>query len=525
MDAVNPNIAVLLAERAARHPERTALVEYRRGRAHRLTFRELERGVAALVAELQAAGIGPGDRVLVFVPMSAALYRVLLACFHLGAPALFVDAWADRYRLDAAVRAAQPQAFIGSPKAQLLRLLSPAIRRLPLHLIARAADPWRGGCAPTSAHPVAADDPALITFTTGSTGQPKAAARSHAFLRAQHAALAAYLQPQETDIDFPTLPIFVLNNLALGVTTVLPDWDPRRPTVLNPAAIHRQLLAEKVTTASGSPAFFARLAEWSLARGERLPLRALFTGGAPVLPPLARRLQEAVTGEVHVVYGSTEAEPIAGLSATELLAAGDGDDGLCAGRPVSGLAVRLLHPTDGPIRLSAAGWTEWEAAPGEAGEIVVSGGHVLGGYLNSPEAEAATKIRDGDCIWHRTGDAARFDAHRRLRLLGRVGERVRREGQVWWPLPVEMQAGTLLGITHAAYLGMPAGAGEQRAVLCVEAATGRLSPADDAALREAIAPAPLDELRIFRHLPRDPRHASKTDMEVLRQRLTPGTRR
>src|SRR5438445_129989 len=321
----NPNIAARLAARAALHPDRLAIVEYRRQRAERVTFGELAERTAAVAAGLRERGVAPGDRVLLFVPMSTDLYTALLACFHLGAAAVFVDAWVDRQRLDAAVALARPKAFIGTPKAHLLRLLSRAVRQIPIQIVAgappfslqRAARPK----ARTAPFEVPGTAPALVTFTTGSTGKPKAAARSYAFLWAQHEVLADYLGLTEADIDLPTLPIFVLNNLALGDTSVLPDFDPRRPAEIDPPVIYRQLAAEGVTTSSGSPAFYERLAGWCAVRGKRLPLRALFTGGAPVLPPLARLLAETVTGTAHIVYGSTEAEPIASIEARDMLGA------------------------------------------------------------------------------------------------------------------------------------------------------------------------------------------------------------
>src|SRR5438445_8887174 len=139
----NPNIAARLAARAALHPDRLAIVEYRRQRAERVTFGELAERTAALAAGLRERGVAPGDRVLLFVPMSIDLYTALLACFHLGAAAVFVDAWVDRQRLDAAVALARPKAFIGTPKAHLLRLLSRAVRRIPIQIV--AGYPLAGG--------------------------------------------------------------------------------------------------------------------------------------------------------------------------------------------------------------------------------------------------------------------------------------------------------------------------------------------------------------------------------------------
>jgi acyl-CoA synthetase (AMP-forming)/AMP-acid ligase II len=511
------NVASRLAERAARHPDRTAITEYRHGRRRSITFGELALRVAALGAGFRAAGVVPGDRVLVFVPMSIDLYAVLLGCLHAGATAVFVDAWADRRRLDHAVHTARPRVFVGTPKAHLLRLISSAVRRIPVLWIAGAR------CLRVSRYERPADAPAetadpdahaLITFTTGSTGTPKVAARSHAFLWAQHQALAAHLQLTEADVDMPTLPVFVLNNLALGVASVLPEFDPRRPGEADPARIFPQMLAEGVTTSSGSPAFYARL----LAGGKALPLRAVWTGGAPVYSPFAAQLARGVQGEAHVVYGSTEAEPIAGIEARDMLAAmrEDSGGGICVGPPVPGIRLRLIRPHDAPVKLAGGGWASWEVEPGETGEVVVTGAHVLGRYLDQPEEDRRHKIRDGSTIWHRTGDAARLDEQGRLWLMGRTSERVQRGGEVWWSTPAETRALSLDGVSHAAFLGMPHPELGQRAVLCLECA----GPITAEVVRDALQPTPVDEVVVLRHIPRDPRHASKTDTAALRQLLS-----
>lgn len=514
MDPVN--IAARLAERSALHPERAAIID-KTGR--RLTFGELDRRVRALGAGLASRGLGPGDSVLLFVPLSADLYVALLATLHCGATAVFVDAWADRRRLDAAVRVASPKMFIGTPKAQLLRLMSPAIRRIPVHLTAgtRFLSLRRHESAtPTRAALVDDDAPALVTFTTGSTGTPKAAARSHSFLWAQHLALANHLRPREDDVDMPTLPVFVLNNLASGIPSVLPDFDPRRPADIDPARIHRQMVAEGVTTSSGSPAFYERLARWCADTGARIPLRALFTGGAPVLPPLARLLTTVADGAVGVVYGSSEAEPISGIEARDMLAAMQGSvEGICVGQPVPEVKVKILRPHDGPITKLAG----WEVARGETGEVAVAGAHVLAGYLNDPEAELRNKIHDGGRVWHRTGDAAWLDDDGRLWLMGRIAERVQRDGRVWWGGAAEVRALQVEGVRHAAYLGIANPGRQPRAVLCVETTTGTLSATDRERLIAALGPIPVDEVRAFRTIPRDPRHASKTDAAALRAML------
>lgn len=467
----------------------------------------------------------PGDRALLFIPMSIDLYVALLACLHLGAVAVFVDAWADRRRLDAAVAAARPRAFLGVPRAHLLRLASAAVRSIPVTIVfgrgpfslRRCERPADAGLAAQ----VADDAHALVTFTTGSTGRPKAAARSHAFLWAQHGALDRHLALKESDVDLPTLPVFVLNNLALGVTSVLPDFDARRPAEIDPARVYRQIIAERVTTSSGSPAFYERLARWCSRQGVRLPLRALFTGGAPVLPPLARLLADTVEGSAHVVYGSTEAEPIAGIEARDMLAVMGpaGSEGLCAGQPVPDVRLRLLRPHEGPIELGDGGLAAWEVGPGETGEIVVAGAHVLRGYLDNPEADRENKIPDGETIWHRTGDAGRLDEDGRLWLMGRLKQRVTRAGETRWPLPAEIRALRVDGINHAAYLGEPDADLGQRAVLVVEIEGGRLTESVESDLAAALEGIAVDEVHVMPRIPRDPRHASKTDLDALRALL------
>jgi acyl-CoA synthetase (AMP-forming)/AMP-acid ligase II len=231
-------------------------------------------------------------------------------------------------------------------------------------------------------------------------------------------------------------------------------------------------------------------------------------------------LSETVTGEVHVGYGSSEAEPISGIAATEFLACMErGDEGLCVGKPVERIRLRLVRPCAAPIELGAGGWPSWDVPPGEVGEIVVSGDHVLSGYAFDAGAERTNKIRDGACVWHRTGDAGRTDAEGRLWLMGRIGRRVVREGVTWWGLPAEVRALAVEGVRHAAYLGRPDPRLGERAVLCVETGSNSLGDALRERLLAAVAPHPVDELEAFAHLPRDPRHQSKTDIDALVREL------
>ncbi len=516
------NRAALLPGLADAWGDRAAIVETRGGRRTVITFREFAARTARLGAGLQRLGIGRGDRVLVFVPMSIDLYLVIMACLHIGAVAVFVDAWADRRRLDRAVALAAPRAFIGSLGAQLLRLVSPAIRGIPLHLAAGFLRPLRRLEAGDVRPPVPAgpDDPALITLTTGSTGRPRAAVRSHGLLAAQSEALRREFPVAAGTIDLPSLPVFVLQNMTNGVCSILPDFDPRRPAAIRADVIYRQIVGEGVQVASGSPAFFAALAAWCEPRGLTLPLDTVYTGGAPVLPPLAARLRRAVRGRVVVVYGSTEAEPIAHVDAEELMQAADDGDGVCAGVPRT-VDLRLIRPDAGPVVLDGRGWAPWEVAAGEVGEIAVAGAHVGRGYLDDPEADRAVKIPDGDMVWHRTGDAGQLDARGRLRLMGRVGARVLRAGRTWWPMPAEARALSVEGVAFAVYLGVPDAALGQRAILCVEPAAGGLAATGRDALHRALAPYPVDALREFARIPRDPRHEGKPDLARLLPMLEP----
>jgi olefin beta-lactone synthetase len=519
---VNPNIAARLAERAAQVPGRDAIVQVRGRRMDRVGFGELAERVARTAAGLREMGIGPDRRVLLFVPMSIDLYVAMLATLHAGATAVFVDAWADRRRLDAAVAAARPDLFLGRPRAHLLRLLGRAVRGIPKHRVVGSR--WfalgrleRDAVAPAVAVP--GSRPALITFTTGTTGKPKAAARSHDFLWAQHLALAEHLRLRDTDVDMPTLPVFVLNNLALGVTSVIPDFDPARPASIDPARILKQAVENGVTTTSGSPAFYDRLLGFVEPSGGRLPFRDLWTGGLPYTPR------------------SPAASPLgAGRCPCRLRQHGGGadrgDHGRRAGRthrvrlrarralrgdPVPGIRLKVIRPHEGAVVLGESGWGEWEVPWGEAGEIVVAGDHVLGEYLDSPEETRLNKIRDGETAWHRTGDGGRLDADGRLWLLGRIGSRVRRGDTVWWSTPAELRASSLAPVRHAAYLGAPDRELGERAVLCVESGEARSSL--EPALRSALGPIPVDEVRVLDRIPRDPRHASRTDTAALRRIL------
>src|SRR5262249_4573411 len=144
-----------------------------------------------------------------------------------------------------------------------LRLFSPAVRRIPVKFVVGW---WLPGAVPWSRadrlppreeiHPCPPETPALLTFTSGSTGQPKAAVRTHGFLLAQHRVLEKSLRLAPGEIDLTTMPIVLLANLASGVTSLIPDADLRFPGAINPAPVIGQVQAHGPVSSVASPAFF-----------------------------------------------------------------------------------------------------------------------------------------------------------------------------------------------------------------------------------------------------------------------------
>lgn len=500
----SPLVELFLA-RADERPDQDAVVQGGRS----TTYAGLREKMLRTCALLRSKGVGKGGRVLLYVPPSADLYALLLAVWRLGAVAVFVDAWTSRRRLGRVVELVGPTLFVGVAKAHLLRLADSRVRRIPSCLW------WRDRSAtgdPGDAREVDPDSTALVTFTTGSTGSPKGAARSHAFLLAQHHALRRVLETSPGSVDLATLPIFGLHDLASGATCHLASIDPARPDSFDPSALLAQL--RRADTSAGSPAVYLKLAD-SMPRPDESVRARIHLGGSAIHPWMVSRLMRAFPRvSWHATYGSSEVEPISTLDGRILSKwTGPPELGLPAGTPDESLSVRILRPCDGPIL--AAGDAELdslEVGYGEAGEIVVAGPHVLDGYWNDPDADAANKIRTHERTWHRTGDAGRLDGSGGLHLLGRVRDRIERDGATYYPFALERRLCGLEGIAASCVL-------EHRGQILavVEPVPG----ADKTAMRRGVQsmgwPFPLNVE--FQSLPRDPRHRSKIDMGALRDRL------
>ncbi|MBI1880253.1 MAG: AMP-binding protein [Chloroflexi bacterium] len=522
------NIAEILRTRATTSPEALAIIETRWGRPRSLTFAELELSSARVATLLQQAGLQPGEAVLVLQPMSAALYLALSAIFRLGLVAMFLDPGQGQAHIEQCCALQRPRALIASAKAHLLRLVSPALRAIPYKFVIGlplpGAVPWgRAAHLPSSAEilPCQPDTPALLTFTSGSTGQPKAALRTHGFLLAQHQVLAGSLGLAAGQVDLATMPIVTLANLASGVTSLIPPVDLRYPGTIDPALLVTQIQAARVVSTVASPALLERLARYCLQRGLTLPLlKKIFTGGAPVFPRLLEQLQQvAPQAEIVAVYGSTEAEPIAEIAWREMsvvdrqaMLAGRG---LLVGPPVKAIRLGILpdrwgHPI-GPY--TEAEFVAACCPPEEAGEIVVSGDHVLPGYLHG-HGDEETKFKVNGSIWHRTGDAGYMDRQGRVWLLGRCAARLEDEHGILYPFAAECAVYQNPDVRRAAlvsHLG--------RRLMAVEfyhpAALSEL-----ARLKDTLAWAYIDEIRVCRHIPVDKRHNAKIDYQALRQLLT-----
>jgi acyl-CoA synthetase (AMP-forming)/AMP-acid ligase II/pimeloyl-ACP methyl ester carboxylesterase len=503
------------------------------------TVSELNEIVARIAYGLKNLGIKKGDRVIIFIPMSFPLYAAMFAVQRIGAIATFLDSWARRDQMGLAAEVVEASAMISVERAFQYLGLEEQIAKIPLKIcVGPATEKYSARLealmqspGQTEACPVESEHTALITFTTGSSGTPKGADRTHRFLAAQHYALNRHIPYNEGDSDLPVFPIFSLNNLAAGVTTVIPAIDVGAPAENDAAVLIAQMKSTGTTCTTLSPSLLRGLYTYCLDNHITLPfLRRIVTGGAPVSKDdLKKTLQIAPQSDVLVLYGSTEVEPMAHIEARDMLTQSENPDqewveeGVNVGHFDDGLQVRFLKIfKDAVVVNKASDWDSLIVPEGQVGEVIVAGEHVCQGYFNNEEAFHRAKIRDENgVVWHRTGDLGRFDSDKNLWLVGRVHNAINRAGTYLFPVRAEIVMKKVKGVQHAAFLGMPHSELEESpwAVFsCLEGVDPQQVSSEVKRLLEKngiIA----DKVCTYSKIPMDPRHHSKVEYSVLRELL------
>lgn len=484
---------------------------------HTTSFGELDGLSDAAARVFRAAGIAPGDRVLLALRPGHDLIVGMYGLLKAGAVPVALDPGMGWRKLLGCVARTRPAGLVGLRKATLLSRL-PLAAFASLRTRVTVGDrAWERSLAgarsrtPGPIHPAGDDEPAAILFTSGSTGAPKGVVYTHGMLAAQVELVRHTFGIERGELDLPLLPVFALFNPALGVTTVTPWMDPSRPAAADPAPLLECIRAERVTTSFGSPTLWDNLARAAEARNLTLPsLRRILTAGAPVPPGLLARLARvAPNAAVHTPYGATECLPVATIQSAEVLAetgaAARRGEGTCVGRPAAGVEIRIVREEDGPIeRLEHAR----PCATGEIGEIVVTGPTVTRAYDNNPEATALAKATDAQGrTWHRMGDLGALDARGRLWFHGRRAEKLETAEGPLTTESVEPAFADHPDVRRCALVGLGA-RGRHRPVLVVEP---RRMPAD--AREAAVLAADL------RHHASPNRHAARVAAVVFQRAL------
>ena len=495
------NVAAHLPKMAARQPDTPAIhIPVGRDAQHKTvyqsySFAELDHASSRRALALEALGVRRGVRTVLMVTPGFEFFALTFALFKLGAVPVLVDPGMGVRNLKTCLAEAEPQAFIGIPKAHLARLLlgwgKPSVKILVT--VGRRLL-WGGAslakqlaAIPADAEYVTAevepDETAAILFTSGSTGVPKGAVYSHGNFSAQVEMLRQVYDIRPGEIDLPTFPLFALFAPALGMSSVIPEMDFTRPAAVDPAKIFAAIEAFKITTMFGSPALINRVGRYGEEHGLALPsLKRAISAGAPVPAAVLARFAAMLPdgAEVFTPYGATEALPVSSIGSAEILGetrfAADQGRGVCVGRPVPNIELEIIRISDQPI----ASWdVNLVLADGEIGEIVVRGPQVTRSYFNRAASTELAKIAaDGATFYHRMGDLGYRDEQGRIWFCGRKAHRVITPGETLFTIPCEAVFNTHAEVFRTALVGVGA-PGQQRPVLCVELEKGIAADAQE----------------------------------------------
>jgi long-chain acyl-CoA synthetase len=395
------------------------------------TYAELDDRSARLAAALVAEGVGVDDRVVITSANDEAFVVAYLAVLHVGAIAVPMNPMAPTAELTRELGAIEPTlALAGGAGAEMVRTSGVPVMTIDLTVL--PPDP-----APRAKRE--ATDVAVLLFTSGTAGAPKAAMLTHGSLTANIRQVLDHpgLRVHATDVTFGALPffhVFGLNvvlgvGLAAGASVALVD----RFDAVATAELVRE---RRVTVLPGVPTMFTAWLDADLPREAFATVRLAVSGAAELPHDVAERFDERFGVVLHQGYGLTEASPIVTTTAVEDRPPGPGS----IGPPLPGVEVRLVSD-DGD-----------EALAGDPGEIWVRGPNVFAGYWHDVMATERALGGDG---WLHTGDVAVVDDEGALRLVDRSKDLVIVSGFNVFPVEVEDVLREHSGVADVAVVGAP----------------------------------------------------------------------
>ncbi|WP_329045902.1 AMP-binding protein [Amycolatopsis sp. NBC_01488] len=411
------HIAVLPDERARRDPAGACLADDTAA----LTNSEFARKTLAAAAALRDRGIRAGDVVATLLPNRVELVVALFAAWRLGAAVTPVNP-----------ALTEPEARFQIEDSGARVVLGPA----GADLVTMPVDELDGDATDAGLEGTLTEDAlALLIYTSGTTGRPKGVLLDHANLAAMTGMIIAGIGLGPDDHSLLILPLFHVNGIVVSVLS--PLLAGGRATIAGRFRAETFLTTvERVrpTYFSAVPAIYARLCTLPADQTADLgSLRLVICGAAPMPAELISRFEQRFGVPLVEGYGLSEGTCASTLNPP----AGPRKPGT-VGLPLPGQRVALM--TSGGALLGDG-----------PGEVVIQGPNVMRGYLNQPEATAAT-IVDG---WLRTGDVGRFDADGYLVLVDRIKDMIIRGGENLYPKEIENALYAHPAVLEAAVVGMP----------------------------------------------------------------------
>jgi fatty-acyl-CoA synthase len=419
------DLASLLAARARSSPERPAITFEGETR----TFGQTQDRVERLAAVLHDGGVAAGDRVAYLGLNHPAILEALFATASLGAILVPLNFRLTGPELAYAINHSAVHTLIADADHTRLVDEQRGVLSVERYLMAGGGEPppdWEdverlsASSVPRARRTdILPDDPAVIMYTSGTTGRPKGTTLTHANLWWNNIAVVFALDVAYDDVSLVCAPLFHIG--ALNVTTIATWIKGGRLVVhrtFDPQAVLDSLVNERATTMFGVPVMCQAIASLAdFATADLSALRLIITGGAPVPVGVIRTFQDHGV-ELAQGYGLTEASPIASFLTAEHAFEKIGS----AGRPTLFCDVRIVDGAGAVVD-----------APGVTGEIQVCGPNVTIGYWNNAEATAATF--DGE--WLKTGDGGYRDEDGFLFVADRIKDMIISGGENIYPAEVE----------------------------------------------------------------------------------------